>query len=107
MHWTWTRINKKTTDHKNLVFKNDSRHKRKAVCLVRPPSTAVIHCRSKFLLNCFEYCAIFLIVLFSFRGEFILKMAFEPDHCWYLERVGVKELPNFILQNAKVRVIHV
>ena len=27
-----------------------------------------------------------------------------PDHCWYLERVGVVEMPNFILQNSKKRI---
>jgi hypothetical protein len=29
-------------------------------------------------------------------------MSYGPEHLWYLERVGIRELPHFLLQNAKV-----
>ena len=29
-------------------------------------------------------------------------MSYAPEHCWYLERIGITELPNYILQNSKV-----
>ena len=48
------------------------------------------------------------ILLLSFficldKINFIKMMAStSPDHCWYLEKVGVTELPHYILQNIKV-----
>ena len=33
---------------------------------------------------------------------YIFQMSYAPEHCWYLERIGIAELPNYILQNSKV-----
>jgi hypothetical protein len=32
-------------------------------------------------------------------------MSYGPEHLWYLERVGIRELPHFLLQNAKVSLL--